>query len=215
MIIEYALHDLTENDQETKQQLQKVINFPVNSLSVYSPHLKLAKSVVSEARYPIMLNAMLGYPYGQTDSETRQKMVKNAIDLGANIITLSCQWHYAVNRKYDKMRKDIDMMLEVCSVKPTRLRYMLEYRVFSYQLMQKISEILLEKNINTIYISSGQYLDNIYDNLIAGAMINKNVPDIQIICTANIWHSDHIELLHKSEIYGQTVQSINSLELLS
>lgn len=215
MIIEYALHDLTENDQETKSQLEKVINFPVNSLSVYSPHLKLAKSVLDTSRHPIMLNAMLGYPYGQTESDTRQKMVKDSIESGANIITLSCQWHYAVNRKYDKIRKDIDLIKEICEENKTRLRYMLEYRVFSYPLMQKISEILLEKELDTIYISSGQYLDNIYDNLLASAMVNKKVPDIQIICTANIWHSDHIELLHKSDIYGQTVNSINSLELLS
>lgn len=215
MIIEYALHDLTENDLNTRQQIDKALNFSINSISVYLPHLKIAKQAIDSSRVDIPINISIDHPFGQTDTDFREIVVKKAIDAGAKIITMSCQWYYAVNRKYDKIRKDAESILELCKKNKVELRYTLEYRAFSYPLMQKISQILLEKEIYTVYVSSGQYLDNIYDNLLASAMINKKVPDINIICNGNFWTNEHIELLHKSDVYGQTAKSIHSLELLS
>lgn len=213
MIIEYALHDLAENDIYTRTQIETASKFQISSISIYLPHIKLTSSVINNDN--ILINANIDYPYGQMDTENRLEIVSKAIDSGAKIITLSCQWYYAVNRKYDKIRKDAEAILDLCSKNKVELRYTLEYRVFSYPLMQKISKILLEKNINTIYVSSGQYLDNIYDNLIAAAMINKKVSDINIICTGNVWTTEHAELLKKNKIYGQRANSIHSLELLS
>lgn len=213
MIIEYALHDLAENDIYTRTQIETASKFPISSISIYLPHIKLTSSVINNDN--ILINANIDYPYGQMDTENRLEIVSKAIDGGAKIITLACQWYYAVNRKYDKIRKDVEAILDLCSKNKVELRYTLEYRVFSYPLMQKISKILLEKNINTIYVSSGQYLDNIYDNLIATAMINKKVSDINIICTGNIWTTEHAELLKKNKIYGHRANSIHSLELLS
>jgi len=212
MIIEYALHDLTENDLDTRKQIETAANFNIDSLSVYIPHLKLANSILKDR---IKINVSIDHPYGQMDTENRLDIVSKAIDNGAKIITMACQWYYAVNRKYDKVRKDAESIYDMCHKHQVQLRYTLEYRAFSYPLMQKISQILLEKNIYNAYVSSGQYLDNIYDNLIATSMINKKVPNIKLISTGNFWTREHVELLKKNHLYGQRVNSIHCLELLS
>ena len=97
----------------------------------------------------------------------------------------------------------------------TEIRYILEYRQFTYELLYKIAQILLDFNIKTIYPSSGHFLDDISDNILAAALINKRVPEINIVSNGNIWNNDHIKLVKNSKLYGLRVNSLNALELLS
>ena len=101
------------------------------------------------------------------------------------------------NRKYDKFREDIKNNLEICTKNNIELRYILEYRVFTYELLYKVSQILMDFGINTIYPSTGYLLDDINDNILASALINKKVP-INIICNGNIWNISQINNVSKN-----------------
>jgi hypothetical protein len=81
-------------------------------------------------------------------------------------------------------------------------------------LLYRVSQILLDLGIDTIYPSTGYLLDDINDNIIATALINKKVP-INIICNGNIWNNSQINNISQSKIYGIKVNSINALDLLN
>jgi hypothetical protein len=68
--------------------------------------------------------------------------------------------------------------------------------------------------VKTIYPSTGYRLDDISDNILASALINKKVP-INIICNGNIWNIGQVSSLNKGHLYGIKVNSVNALNLLS
>jgi hypothetical protein len=96
-----------------------------------------------------------------------------------------------------------------------QIRYILEYRKFTYELLYKVSQILLDLNIKTIFPSTGYFLDDISDNILAAALINKRVPDINIVCNGNVWNESHAKLVKNSKIYGLRLNSINGLKLIA
>ena len=91
---------------------------------------------------------------------------------------------------------------------------MLEYRVFTYELLYKVSQIMMDFGIEVMYPSTGHSLDDINDNILASALINKKVP-INIICNGNVWNIGQINNINKTNLYGIKVNSINALQLLS
>jgi hypothetical protein len=77
-----------------------------------------------------------------------------------------------------------------------------------------MAQILSTYNIFDIFPSSGYRLDNLYDNILAGAMIQKKVPKSKIIYNANIWNMSQIDQIISIQPYGIRLSSRNSLELL-
>lgn len=53
---------------------------------------------------------------------------------------------------------------------------MLEYRIYSYELLYKIAQILLDHGVTTILPSTGYLLDDINDNILACVLIHKKWP---------------------------------------
>jgi hypothetical protein len=80
--------------------------------------------------------------------------------------------------------------------------------------LYKVCQILLDHGISTVYPSSGHSLDDINDNILASALINKKVPDIKIICNGNIWLESHIRTIEKANLHGIKLFSINGLDLI-
>jgi deoxyribose-phosphate aldolase len=212
MIIEYSNYDVSISDEELKKSLQSAIHYNPSTISVFLNHIKLAKNIVSQT--DTQISTPIDYPLGILDTKSRGIAIEAAIKAGTHIVNIVAQPSHFCNRKYDKFREDIKTNLELCSKASVELRYTLEYRVFSYELLYKVSQILMDFGINTIYPSSGYLLDDINDNILAAALINKKVP-INIICNGNIWNISQINNINRSKLYGIKVNSINGLELLS
>lgn len=213
MIIEYALHDISLSDDEAKALIERAAALSPSSISVLYPYLKVAKSLLSSSP-GIKLASVVDYPLGSTDSRNRALHIETAIKSGAQVISIVAQPYYFCNRKYDKFKEDIHSNLAICSKYEVELRYILEYRVFTYDLLYKVAKILLAENILNIYPSTGYLLDDIHDNILASALINKKVP-INIICNGNVWNIDQINNIKKANLYGLQVNSINALEILN
>jgi deoxyribose-phosphate aldolase len=211
MIIEYCYYDTTSKDLELVDNINKAIKHDICSVSVLLSQIKPVKSILPS---DIKLSTAIDYPLGILNSESRLSMVEYAIKSGVNTIDVVCPTYYLCNRKYEKFREDIKNIQHMCS-DHTEIRYILEYRQFTYELLYKIAQILLDFNIKTIYPSSGHFLDDISDNILAAALINKRVPEINIVSNGNIWNNDHIKLVKNSKLYGLRVNSLNALELLS
>lgn len=212
MIIEYSFYDTAANETETKEVLNQAIKFKIDNISVLPFNLKIGKVLTQNKS--ITLSSPIDYPLGTSDLKSRLSSSSFAIKNGATTIDVVCPVHYLCNRKYDKFREDIKAHQELCLQYNANLRYILEYRVCSYDLLYKTAQILLELGVSVIYPSTGYLLDDINDNILASALINKKIPNIKIISNGNFWNDNHAQLVIKADLYGIRLNSINGLELL-
>lgn len=211
MHIEFSLYDIATNESELKDSLTNLLKYNIDSLSVLPFYTKTVKNFIGSS---IPLSVPIDYPLGLLDSKSRLIAIEQAIKSGVQIIDLVCPSSLLSNRKYDKFREDIKNANELCGQSNIQLRYFLEYRIYSYELLYKLAQILRDFGVSTIFPSTGYFLDDIHDNILATALINKKVPDINIISNGNIWNKNHAQILKKTNLYGIRLNSINSLKLL-
>lgn len=212
MHIEYSYYDISSNEAETKDNILKATKYPVSAISVLPPSIRAVKGLLPET---IKLSSAIDYPLGIMDIKSRTDSIGLAIRNGAKIIELVSPVHLLCNRKYDKFRDDIKINQDLCLEHSVELRYIVEYRLYSYELLYKVSQILLDMGISTIYPSTGFMLDDISDNILASALINKKIPNIHIICNGNFWNNQHAELIKRAKLYGLKVNSLNALDIIS
>lgn len=213
MYIEYACHDPDISDIEIKEQINNVLKFnSVNTISVLPSCIKLAHSLLSNK---INIATPIDYPFGINNTETRLSMVSHAIKNEANIVDIMMPFHAVANRKYDKFRVDLQAILGICNPSGIKIRYTLEYRVFTYETLYKLTQILVSFGIYDILLSSGYRIDNIYDSILAGAMILKKNPKINIVYNCNIWTKTQVAQLLNAKPYGIRLHSPYSVELMN
>jgi len=212
MQIEYSYYDLSSNEQETKENIKLASTFPIYSISVLPYYIKLAKNTIGSE--PIKISTIIDYPLGSSDPISRITASKNAIKSGASVLEIVVPVSILCNRKYDKFREDIKNHINLAIEHNVEIKYILEYRLFTYELLYKITQILVSYGIRDVYPSSGYFLDDINDNILAAALINKKIPDVNIICNGNLWNSDQISSLKKFNLYGIKANSINALDLI-
>lgn len=213
MILEYAYYDTASSDLEIEKNLTVASRYKPTSISVLPPYIKLAKSLVPD---DILISSPIDYPFGIMDIKSRISHINFCISNKVQIIEAVCPAQLLCNRKYDKFREDIKQLSAICAASNIELRYILEYRQYSYELLYKIAQILSEEfNIKTVYPSTGNFLDDIHDNIIASALINKKVSNINIICNGNLWNANQIKMIKNNQLYGLRVNSINALDLIN
>lgn len=212
MHIEYSNYDISSNELEFKNNILSALKCKPNSISVLSSYVKLVKNIVNES--DSKLSCVIDYPIGVSDLQSRLSATEYALKNGAQIIELVAPSFFLCNRKYDKFRLDIQEHSILCANYNAELRYVLEYRIFSYDLLYKVSQILVGHNIYKIYPSTGYFLDDIADNILAAILIKKKVFNIQPIVNGNVWNNRHFALIdnNKNNISGLKINSLNSLE---
>jgi deoxyribose-phosphate aldolase len=213
MRIEYSNYDISSNELEFKDNIISAIKYKPDIVSILPSYTKLVKNILVNDNSP-KLSCVIDYPIGSSDLQTRLTSTENVLKNGAQIIELVAPSYFLCNRKYDKFRSDIQEHSELCLKYGAELRYVLEYRIFTYDLLYKVSQILIGHNISKIYPSTGYLLDDISDNILAAALIKKKVFNIQPIVNGNVWNNRHFMLINnnKNNIYGIKVNSIHSLE---
>lgn len=212
MNIDFAITEIDLNDQEIKD-LAKVIfsNYLVTSVSAPYYVIKNIKSIFPENNKQ-KLSCLIDYPLGISDQKTRQFAIKEAIKLSIDSIDIVMPQNLATNRKYDKIRDDVKNCISICSDSGVSLRYILEYRVFDQNCLKKICEIFENSGyVSGVFTSSGYFLDNLADNILASVFLYQNSKNLNIYCTGNAWQSKHFETIIKSNIYGLRTYNITSL----
>jgi deoxyribose-phosphate aldolase len=212
MLLEYSYYDIASSDAEIQNNLTEALKYDIQTISVFPPYAKLAKSLTPAS---VKISCPIDYPMGILDLKSRLSAVDFCLKNNIDIIEAVCPAQLLCNRKYDKFREDIKQLSSLCSNLNVELRYILEYRQYSYELLYKIAQILRDFNIHTIYPSTGYSLDDIGDNIIASALINKKVPNINIICNGNLWNSNQIKLVKNNQLYGLRLNSLNGLQLIN
>lgn len=210
MEIIYSCYDIATNEDELKNNITEVTKLGIKNVACFPSYIKCSKAVDPAVK----TFCAIDYPFGLQDLKSRAASVEYAIKCGTDVVETVAPTFFLCNRKYDKFREDIKNISTLCSQANIELRYILEYRSFTYELLYKATQILLENGIDTIYASSGILLDDINDNLIAIAMITKKVPQIKILTTGNVWNSSQVSNIKKANIFGAKVNSVNAVNLL-
>ncbi|NDB85423.1 MAG: hypothetical protein EB127_22380 [Alphaproteobacteria bacterium] len=191
-ILEYGYYDIASNETETKENIIKALSFCPNTISVLPFYTRLAKNLID---HKALTSTIVDYPFGLSDTDIRLKIVDTAIKNGTDVIEIVAPAHLLCNRKYDKFRKEIESCQILANAGSVDIRYMLEYKIFTPELLYKASSILTEFNINTMYPSANYLMDNIADNILAAMMISQKNNKINIIVNGSAWTDEQINII--------------------
>lgn len=192
MQIEYSHYDVASNDKETKEAVSNALNYNICAVSVLPQYVKQIKKNLPKN---VKLSTVIDYPFGLSSSVSRETSIKHAIDNGADILEVVSPNYELCNRKYDKFRSELDNFNMLCYGKDIELRYVLEYKIYTLPVLQKVAQILSSKNILNIYPSTSFLLDNISDNILVSMLIMKKNPGINVIVNGQAWTDKHIDLI--------------------
>lgn len=208
MKIEYYINSIDDKDIDIKENIDKAVQFNIDSLLCSIHNIRLVKK-----NFNINCGVFIDYPLSFNDFNYRKDSIANAIDCGANFVAITTPFQLIINRKYTKFREDIVNNLTLCKNHNIDIRYILEYRKFDHTLLQKVCDILKECGIERVYPSTGLFMDNIEDNIIACSYL-KQKTGIDTIINGNIWNKSHIGSIQKNKPSMVSTNQIESLYLL-
>tara|TARA_B100001939_G_C16939755_1_gene617792 strand:+ start:581 stop:1222 length:642 start_codon:yes stop_codon:yes gene_type:complete len=210
MIIELQIVDETLSNKEIRPLIDKINNRPISKVSVLPCHIPVFKKYLSKS---IKLSTIIDFPFGILSTESRKSLIQNAIKNGAQSIEVLCPSYMIVNKLYTQLKNDISEIYDLCTESKVDISYILEYRAYTYDSLYKICKMLLLNKINSIYISTGYKLDDMYDHLIAMTMIQKKIPDMNIVPNANIFNANHQNVIKMANLSKIRVSSLYAAEL--
>lgn len=178
-----------------KDEINKVSE--IDTVVIPQYFLKLTRGLLAETK---KVSCLIDYPLGYSDIKSRASLSAFAAKNGADYIDIVLPSLYLTNRKYDKIREDIKYQKE--NIDQTKIRYILEYRIFDHNYLKKMCEILLDAGITTITPSSGYRLDNLADFIIASQFLKSHFDQLNIILSANFWNNQHFEMIFGQNFYG-------------
>ena len=211
--LEYGYYDFASGEKETKEIVEKAATYGPSTISVLPQYLKVVKKSIPEH---IRLGTIIDYPFGLSGSLERENALQLAIKNGARSIEVICPNHSLCNRKYDRFRLEVDCFRKTCIDNMVDLKYVLEYKTFTLNLLYKISEILYLKKLPAMYPSTGFFLDSISDNILVSMMLKKKNPNLNIIVSGQAWTDQHVDLiLSNDQISSYKTTNIYTLEKIT
>lgn len=211
--IEYQCTDETLSNPEISAILIEVEKFSfVDKFTVLPPYVKSLKGKLSNNK--IQISSIIDFPLGILSTQSKLDIIKQSIEDGAQSVEIVMPSFLINNTQNTKVKQDIEKCYQLCSDNQINLHYVLEYRLYNYSCLSRLVKFLLKFNLNNIYISTGYRLDDIYDHIIAMAMIMKDNENVNIICNANIFNRDHLDVLKSANLNHFRVNNLNSLSFI-
>ena len=211
--LEYACLDYTLSELELESNIVNAVKYGIENICVPYYSLSTLKNISLLENNNINISCPVDYGYGMSDIKSRNLMVNQIATFNINIknIDVFIPSKIIANRKYDKFRDDIKSNIDSCAEKQIQIRYILEYRRYSHDILAKVCQILKTFNIDYIFPSSGIMIDDINDNLIACNFLSEK-SKIKPIITGNIYNSHHVSIVKNyKNLYGIRFFNLNSL----
>lgn len=211
--IEYQCTDETLSNSEISSVLIEVEKFSfVDKFTALPPYIKSLKGKLTTDK--IQISSIIDFPLGILPTQSKLDIIKQSIEDGAQSVEIVMPSFLINNTQNTKIKQDIEKCYQLCSDNQINLHYVLEYRLYNYSCLSRLVKFLLKFNLNNIYISTGYRLDDIYDHIIAMAMIMKDNENVNIICNANIFNRDHLDVLKSANLNHFRINNLNSLSLI-
>jgi deoxyribose-phosphate aldolase len=196
MYIEYYTNTIDEKDVDIKKKLEELVATKKIAHILCQPYY----AKIFKKTFPnLKIGSFIDYPISGCEPHLRPIMIQESVQNNIDYIAITLPYYYLVNKKYDKLREDIKKNIDAAQNK--EIRYILEYRKFDHSILSKACEILMTNGITTIYPSSGFFLDNIEDNIIACSYLHKKT-SINTIINANAWTQKHFHDILQSQMFG-------------
>ena len=122
MIIEYYNYDIASNDTEIKNCLLEATKYYPNLISVLPQSLRMSRATLGDG---FEISCPIDYPFGCSDSISRQKMAEYAIKNGVNKLDIVLPTYAICNRKYVKLREEIQIIRDLIGASYISIRYIL------------------------------------------------------------------------------------------
>lgn len=197
----------------TDLALSEIIKNDINKISEVSTiivpqyFVKLTRGLLDPSK---KVSCLIDYPLGLADPKSRATYSSNALKNGADYVDIVLPSLYLTNRKYDKIREDIKLQKELLN--PSKIRYILEYRIFDHNYLKKMCEILTDAEINTVIPGSGYRIDNLADYIIASQFLKSHFDNLNLIVSANFWTKNHFDMLKDQQFYAARSFSIDIIK---
>lgn len=212
MKVEFQLTDEILSNQEIGLLVDDINKYPfISKISCLPPYINALKKKTQNTK----IASIIDFPLGLLKTEQRLDLIKDSIQNGVSSIEIVMPSFMVNNKQTAKIKTDIEKCYNLCVDNTVDLHYILEYRSYNYSCLYRLIKNLIKFNLNELYISTGYRLDDIYDHLIAIGIISKEISDAKIICNANIYNENHLELLESNSIDTFRIKNIHTLEIIS
>lgn len=212
MKVEFQCTDEILSNQELSTLLDDVLKYSfITKIACLPPYLGVLKRNTKNVK----ISSIIDFPLGILQTDQRLDLIKQSIDSGADSIEIVMPSFLINNKQTPKIKNDIEKCYNLCADNHVDLHYILEYRSYNYSCLYRLIKILSKFNLNELYISTGYKLDDIYDHLIAIGIIRKEISETRIICNANIYNENHLELLENNKIESFRVKNTHILQTIS
>jgi len=207
---EINLYAKDKSEKEILQDAFQAIEADVDGISTNIVHLPAIKDIIPQSK---TLSCPIDYPNGLNDTSMRQHSVITAIRKGANTIDLVVNSVFVVDKKEAKLVEDVGAIVQICKKSAATLRVMLDYRLFEPKVFMRTAKLLVDCGVDYFYPSTGHFLDNYIDNLLAAQEIQKK-HKVMVIANGNIWHETQYDNIHDSGIFGIRFKSPHNLAFI-
>lgn len=198
MNIEFQCTDSVLSNEEVVVLLNAVEEYKfVKKVACLPPYVK---HLVGHFKERYNISCIIDFPLGVLQTSQKLDLIQKAIDDGCQSIEIVMPSFLINNKQTPKIKTDIEKCYNLCASHSINLHYILEYRSYNYVCLYRLIKNLIKFDLNDIYISTGHKLDDIFDHLIAIAMITKEIPEIKVVPNANIYNDNHLNLLEKNNL---------------
>ena len=207
-ILEYACYDevLTEN---IKSNVFKAIDLGVHGISVPAAHITSLSDLIPEG---MILSCPIDWPEGRSSNSLRIHAATKAIHKGANALDLVANCVLFRNGREVDFMQDIKSIKGLADDRNVTLRVMIDHRkVDDGRQFRQMVELVKCTDVEFIFCATGQYIDDIHDNLILCNMAQQDF-GLNAIANASLFLPNHLKASQDTGLFGARFHKINALE---
>lgn len=197
MYKEINLYDNTKSEKTILAEAFLAIENNIDTIftsSYYSG--KLRKTIPDFIKIAVPID----YPNGLGHTGVRQHEVLTAINRGASIVDIVINPLHIINGQKSKLEDDIIAIKEICKLRKTELRTIMDYRMFTDGALFSICSTIQSLGIKYISPSTGQFVDDYIDNIIICELIQSRNPRLNAIFNASFCSKEQMEKILQSNI---------------
>lgn len=207
-LIEYACYDEILSDV-IRANVFKALDLGINSISVPVIHMSVISDLIPEG---VVLSCPIDWPNGRSDSKLRIHGAIKACHNGANTIDVVASSVLFCNKKEEDFLHDLKAMKSLADDKGVTVRVFLDHRTMrDGKQFRNMMGVVAQANIEYIYCSVGQYVDEISDNIILCNMAQKDF-NLHAIANASLYLPKHLNASIGANLFGARFHSIKALE---
>jgi len=200
--------ELLLSDADAKAEvLDKYIEYSSKVDRICLPPSLIAR--FKEANAKADISALIGFPYGISDSKTKLYEVIQSYRYGARSIDLFINRMDISNKRYNTVYDELSACYAVAHERSMDFRIVVESRALEPVEIDKISELAIVVGIPGLVLASGTSSIDLADQLIiAKQLMQKTALQVYV---GPVWTEDQYTKAVKSKMYGIRFNSTHSL----